>query len=247
MRNSWITIGSLAVFMTAAFAIDPGRLDAQSAGTIKGIVHYKNQGTTPGERWLKVTKNVDICGERVRDETLIVSSGNDGLRNAVVSVDSVAAQELKPSEISIDNDKCLFSPHVQTAQRGGVLLVKSNDDVLHNTHLFWQGKVDDKVIEKTVLNLSLPMKGSEKKSKRPLLREGLLSVKCDAHEWMSGYILVFDHPYAAVTDEQGAFEIKDVPAGTYKLKVWHEKLGEAEKEVTVRAGDTAEVNFIYTK
>lgn len=245
MRKKLIIICSLGLMV--ASTLGPGILQAQAGVTIKGVVQYRSQGPAPGERWLKVTTNVDICGKRVRDETLLVSAGNNGLKNAVISVEGAPAKKSQPSQISLDNKACVFSPHVQTSLRGGTLLVKTNDDVLHNTHIFWKGKVDGIPIEKSVLNLSLPMKGMKKKSRRPLLRNGLLRVKCDAHEWMSAYMLVFDHPYTAVTDGQGAFEMKNVPPGTYKLKVWHERLGEIEKEVTLREGVLAEVNFVYSK
>lgn len=242
MGNRYFPICSLALLL--AWGAAPAGAQEPAGVTVKGTVQYKNSGAAPGERWLKVTKNVDICGERVRDEALLVAPGGGGLTNAVVILEGAPAPPgAPPAVISIDNHGCRFSPHVQTALRGGELLVKSSDDVMHNTHVYLEAKIDGQPVERTVLNLSLPMKGSEKKSKRPLLRPGLLKVKCDAHEWMSGYILVLDHPYAAVTDEKGTFEIKNVPPGKYRVRIWHERLGEKEKEVTAAASGPAEVNF----
>lgn len=222
--------------LIAGLAFGPGPLMAQTGGTIKGVVQYK--GAAPGERWLQVTKNPDVCGNRVPDEALLASP-DGGLKNVVLSVEGVPESKAPPAEIAIDNKGCVFAPHVQTAIRGGNLLIKSTDAVLHNTHIY--------LGDKTILNVSLAMQGSSKKSDRALLRSGLLKITCDAHPWMSAYIYVFDHGYASITDGKGAFEIKDVPPGSYKLKAWHEGLGEAVKEVSVQAGKVAEVAFLYSK
>jgi hypothetical protein len=88
--------------------------------------------------------------------------------------------------------------------------------------------------------IGLPDKGStvEKKMRKP----GVMSVKCDSHPWMLGYVYLFPHPYAAVTNEKGEFSIGDIPAGSYKVKAWHEGFGEIELgKVTVDAGKTAMV------
>ena len=65
----------------------------------------------------------------------------------------------------------------------------------------------------------------------------MVEISCDAHEWMSAYIYVTDHPYAAITGADGSFSMTDVPAGTWSAKVWHENLGEKEAEVTVERGE----------
>jgi hypothetical protein len=65
----------------------------------------------------------------------------------------------------------------------------------------------------------------------------IVKVSCDAHPWMTGWIVVTDHPYVAVTDERGAFRLAGVPPGSYTLSLWHETLGEQRQEVTVRAGE----------
>ncbi len=71
----------------------------------------------------------------------------------------------------------------------------------------------------------------------------IMKVGCDVHDWMSAYIVVQAHPYYAVSDANGAFELREVPAGTYKLRTWHEGIGEMERSVTVTAGRTTDVTF----
>ncbi len=75
----------------------------------------------------------------------------------------------------------------------------------------------------------------------------MYSNKCDAgHTWMSAYIWVSKHPYYAVTDKSGKFEIADVPPGTYKLKAWHEALGTVEQTVTVAPKKEVSSDFSFT-
>ena len=52
-----------------------------------------------------------------------------------------------------------------------------------------------------------------------------IQYKCTIHGWMTGYVRIFDHPYYAVTDADGKFEIKDAPAGNYRIVYWHENVG----------------------
>ena len=81
--------------------------------------------------------------------------------------------------------------------------------------------------------------------KKPVKKTGLVDIKCDAHEWMQGYLYVTDHPYAVVTDANGAVSLSDGPAGEYTLKAWHEKLGFKSQKITVKAGDTAAQDLTY--
>ena len=60
-----------------------------------------------------------------------------------------------------------------------------------------------------------------------------MSVVCNIHPWMKAYFFVLDHPYFAVTDEKGRFEIQGLPAGEYTLSAWHEKFAEQEAKITV--------------
>ena len=73
----------------------------------------------------------------------------------------------------------------------------------------------------------------------------MIKVKCDVHGWMTGWILVTDSRFTAVTDEGGSFTLQDVPAGSHKLSVWHETLGEQTREITVSDGGSTEVSFEF--
>jgi len=70
-----------------------------------------------------------------------------------------------------------------------------------------------------------------------------VEVKCDVHGWMLGWLVATESPYVAVTDDSGNFKLTDVPAGTYTVEVWHEKLGKSTQKVTVKAKEDAKANF----
>ena len=82
-----------------------------------------------------------------------------------------------------------------------------------------------------------------KMSKRFFSNPGMVKITCDVHNWMVGYVAVSKHPYITVTGNSGKFEISDVPAGKYKIKVWHEKLGKKEQMVTVKTSGKTELSI----
>ena len=73
----------------------------------------------------------------------------------------------------------------------------------------------------------------------------MVHFKCDVHNWMNAYAGVLDHPYFAVTANGGAFELKDLPAGTYTIEAWHEKLGTQTQSVTLAAKETKTISFTF--
>jgi hypothetical protein len=75
--------------------------------------------------------------------------------------------------------------------------------------------------------------------------EIMIPVKCNIHSWMHAFIGVLDHPYFAVSGDDGSFEIKNLPPGTYTIGVWQEKLGTQEQQVTVGPLGKAEANFTF--
>ncbi|MFQ5842771.1 MAG: carboxypeptidase regulatory-like domain-containing protein, partial [Thermodesulfobacteriota bacterium] len=75
---------------------------------------------------------------------------------------------------------------------------------------------------------------------------GIVKVRCEVHPWMSAFVVVTEHPYHGVTDIFGEYEIRDVPPGTYRLKVWHEILGTREKQIDVKSGKVTRVDFVLS-
>jgi plastocyanin len=163
----------------------------------------------------------------------VVATAKGHVRYAVVSLDSAGFPgEPTAGQLRIENKKCAFAPHVQTGTVGSTLNAFNQDGVLHNVRLYL--KMGSK--RRSLLNLALPAKTGPVNASRATRRAGTIEVTCDAHTWMSAYVVLFDHPYHSVTDAQGSFAIENVPPGTYPLKVWHESLGELVTEVVVEAG-----------
>ncbi len=241
-RKSPPLLGAGWVLLVAGMLAVPGSVRAQggyqqavvsNGGKIIG--HVKYDGPIPEPYVIWVTKDKDALGEKVPDERLLIS--RDGkVQNVVVSLEEIAAGKAWPAtNHTLENRGGRFVPHVQVARRGAPLEVVNSDPVLHNTHGFQESR--------TVFNLALPNKGQ--RIKQTLRRAGIIEVMCDSHDWMNGWVVVLDHPYFAITGQDGTYEITDVPPGTYKLTAWHEKLGRQQQQVTVAAGKVAQVGFTF--
>jgi hypothetical protein len=137
--------------------------------------------------------------------------------------------------VVIDQEGCMYKPHVQAAMRGQQLQVKNSDGTLHNIHTY-EGAA-------TWFNQAQPPKAPP--VSKPLDRKSVVKVKCDVHPWMTAYIVLSDNPFFATTSDDGKFTLKDVPAGTYTLESWHERFGVKTQEVTVKANEAAKVSFTY--
>jgi hypothetical protein len=166
----------------------------------------------------------------------MIVSDNGGVKNAVLMIEKIEkGKKIPRKKSSLDNKDCLFNPHVQAMAKGNYLVIMNSDPILHNSHAYLNKT-------KTLFNLAMPFQGQ--KIKKKMRKPGIINVACDAgHTWMSAYVIVVAHPYFAVTDENGAFEIPDIPPGKYQLKAWHEKLGTQILEVMVAENGKIKVLF----
>ena len=202
-----------------------------NGGTISGFV--KIQGKIPKLPPLEVLKNKELC-KNVPNESLVVGPDR-GLRYAVVTLEGITRGKAVEREAvhEMDNLRCSFAPHVQVASIGQFLLIKNSDPILHTAHAYFQDGQPH-------FNVGLY---PGKVTRKPLVSAGIVKIVCEVHPWMVAYLHVTEHPYHAVTDLYGEYQISDVPAGTYRLKVWHESLGVQERQVEVKGGTTSRVDF----
>jgi plastocyanin len=181
------------------------------AGALAGRITFR--GDVPSLPAIEVSKDHEACGERMPSEALVVSPRTRGVKYAVVSLEGVPAPEAgQPGEATLENTRCRFAPHVLAVRVGAELAIVNGDPVLHNLRAWLDG-------QRAVFNVVQPTQGQV--THRTIKRAGVMRLTCDAHAHMSGYLVAFEHPYFAVTDEDGAFNIPNVPAGTYRLNVWH--------------------------
>lgn len=236
-RRSALAKLALGVAGTYALRLTGGRAVAGTGtnttrATVAGTVTYS--GKTPKRKAIKVTQDVAVCGKKaIFDESLVVGKGR-GLANAVVAIEGVDGASAAKRDVLLDQRECVFKPHVLAATRGSKLVVQNSDPILNTPHAY-MGR-------RTLFNVAQPFEGMKYAYK--LKKAGVIRLACDVHDWESAYVLVFDHPYFAVTGADGSFRITDLPAGTYTARVWHEKLGEKTAEVTVTSG-TAELTLQY--
>jgi hypothetical protein len=243
MRNVyWLVLFSAVVIF--ALGVDSGRVAAAAytavtvtnGGSISGTVMYA--GTASAPKAIQVNKDVEVCGkESHQDQSLVVGS-NKGIADVIVSITNIQqgkGPDALGTTFTLDQRVCIYRPHVQVVPVNAPLKILNNDGILHNIHTF--------SVKNPAFNKAQPK--FKKEMKETFKVPELISVKCDAHGWMSAFIKVVDHPYHAVTDASGKFTIKDVPPGTYTVELWQEKLGIQKQQVTVQAGATATLDLQY--
>ncbi|HET7007639.1 MAG TPA: carboxypeptidase regulatory-like domain-containing protein [Candidatus Binatia bacterium] len=205
--------------------------DVKDGGSISGTVKFK--GTAPAPKKLDVGKDKEVCAKTPKmDQSLIVEGGN--LVNAVVTLTDIKkGKKIELKKVKLDQNGCEYSPHVLAFPAGTTVEVLNPDGILHNVHSY--SKVN------TPFNMAQPKfkKTLDVKVDKPEAVE----VKCDVHGWMHGWLVATESPYVAVTDKSGSFKLDNVPAGSYTVELWHEKLGKSTQKVTVKAKEDAKVNF----
>ena len=217
-------------------------------GTFSGVITY--DGPMPElplivKRGDTKAKDAAVCAAHdVPDESLLVNSAaGHGVANVFVYLTKApkGTQSSVPDEpVVMDQKGCIFLPHAMLVRVGQTVLVKSDDAIPHNVHTLpvRNTGLNSLVAPNDRVGLELIYQRSE-----PIP----LQVKCDVHTWMRAYHLVLDHPFMAVTDSEGRFEIKDLPVGKQKFRIWHERAAYLERsyEVEIKAGETKEISLTF--
>jgi plastocyanin len=208
------------------------------AGDVTGKVSFDGKAPTPTRLRMDADK---VCAkahtEAVMGEEVVVNK-NGTLKNVLVYVkDGVAGKKFDPpsQKVIFDQNGCVYKPHVMGIMLGQELEVLNSDPTLHNVHSLSK--------QNSQFNQAMPMKGMKLSKKFDKVET--FKVKCEVHPWMGAYMGVFNHPFFAVTDDNGSFTLKGLPAGEYTVEAWHEKYGTQTARVKVDAAGKATADFKF--
>jgi len=246
MRNRNKLVWAVVAGLLAWALLATGRSERAAAqaslgsAAIKGSVKF--QGKVPALQPIQMTADPACAAKHktpVKPEVLVLGPDN-ALANVLVRVRSgLPAKSFTPpaSPAVFDQNGCVYKPHVLGIMAGQKLKVLNSDGLLHNVHAL--PKVNKE------FNLAMPatLKEKEHVFDKP---EDPFRIKCDVHPWMGAYIAVIEHPFFAVTGTDGTFTISGLPAGTYEIEAWHEKLGTKKESVTVKDGETKTISFAFS-
>lgn len=211
---------------------------ADSTSSIKGVVKF--EGTAPKPMRIDMSQD-PICSKAhatpaTTEEVVVGPAG--GLANVVVYVsDGLTSHDFQPPQqpAVLEQKGCQYKPHVLAMQASQKLDVVNSDETTHNIHPIPNNNREWNMTQPH----GMPLEQTFAREEVSIL------VKCNVHPWMKGYIAVFKHPYFAVSDKNGGFELKNLPPGTYTITAWQEKLGTKTQKVTVGAGEAKTADFAF--
>jgi len=235
LRVTFLLAASLVIAFTVRTALAAkydGTADPkEKGGTIVGKVIF--DGKVPAAKTHKIKHKDKACHTKpIPDESLVVAK-DGGVRWAVVYIYKIKSGKPFPKSYpALDQKGCRFTPHVALTPIKKPLKVLNSDGILHNVHVHARLNEESNAAMTTSNPIELTF-----------YRKEFIRVGCDVHPWMGSWIVAIKHPYYVITDPDGSFKLEGVPAGTYKLRVWHETLGKSEMKVTVAEGKEKRVDF----
>ena len=214
------------------------------SGSARIVGHVVYEGQVPNLEPLKMDAD-PACAEKhsepVKPDVLVLGEDGSSLGNVFVKVTSGLPEGEWPAPeepVVIDQQGCVYLPHVVGVMAGQPLQFKNSDGILHNVHALPEVNRE--------FNMAMPAErttAQETFSKA----EDMFRIKCDVHPWMNAWVSVTEHPFFDTTDPNGDFTITGLPAGTYEIQAWHEKLGTQTATVTVADGEEATADFTFSR
>jgi len=213
-------------------------------GSITGAVNFTGEAPAPKQISMDADAACAQSNANPQTEDVVIKDGK--LANVFVYIkDGKTAEgksiagftfEVPQTEVVLDQKGCRYIPHVLGLMAGQKLKVTNSDQTAHNVHPSPKSNKE--------------WNQSQAAGAPPIIQtftraEVVVPVKCNQHPWMKSNIGVLKHPLFAVSGENGAFEIKGVPPGTYTVATWHEKYGEKTQSVTVGAKEIKTQDFAF--
>lgn len=238
--------GRLLIFLTVATSVFcvSGPSFAEEPGSLTGRIIYKGRAPIPEE--LSLNKDIAVCSKtHPVDESLLVHREDGGLKNVVVWLEPEKGQSLpdvisslnrkRPDEVVMTNRNCRFDPHIVAMTTDQTLVLGNDDPIAHNTlaNLLYNSPFNEAIGTGSAVRKKL-----KRSERRPA------EVSCPIHSWMKGWIVVKDHPYVAISDEHGRFQIADLPPGEWTFQFWQEKAGYLSK-LELKSGTVEDRKGIY--
>lgn len=215
------------------------KVDAATAGSIGGLIKF--EGAAPAGVSFKLSKDCVTNARPNPQSDAVLVSADGGLQNAFVYVkaglDPSYTYDAPAGPVELDQKGCIYTPRVLGVRVGQAIDVVNSDATLHNVH-------------------AMPMVNQEFNKSQPVQNSHMLHTftapevmvrfMCNVHNWMASYVAVMEHPYFAVTDSAGHFEIKNLPPGTYTVEAWHEKFGRKTMQITVGDKQAQTMSLAFT-
>jgi hypothetical protein len=223
-------------------------------GTIKGRLVWGDDKIPEIKELVaagKAPQNSDVCAatKAIMSRDMVVDPKTKGVSYGVAfllkpkgdSTEQVKALLAKSPQVELDQKNCEFQPYVLVFHKDQKLVVKSSDPIGHNVRFTG--------FNNTGVNQMVTPNGQFTVTPN-LVADRPMQLRCDIHNWMTGYLVVLDHPFFATTGSDGSFEIKNVPSGAQNLIVWQGKVGYANPglgrgmPVSVKAGEVTDVGEV---
>jgi plastocyanin len=223
-------------------AVNPAAkpVDPSTASTVTGIVKF--EGTPPKTRTIDMAAAATCAKMHTTPATteIVVLGDNGTLQNTVVYLKgdfSAYSFARGTAPVKVDQNGCVFVPHVVGLMTGEPLQVINSDGATHNVNaISAHGQGWNESLEPG----SAPLQRSFAHS------EIAMPVKCNVHPWMKFYVAVLNHPYFQVVGKDGSFALRNVPPGSYTLVAWHEHYGVKEQPIVVKPNSDQNLAITFT-
>jgi len=209
----------------------------EPATSVEGVVIFSGKKTK--REPIQMTEESKVLYKTVPLQENVIVGKNGGLANVFVYVKEGLKKKTYtvPKEAAVLNqDKSMFRPRVMGVLAGQDVMMKNSDPMIHN--------VRSLSTKNRPFNIAQPAKTPDRK-KVFNTGENAIQIGCDFHPWMKAFIFVMEHPYFVVSDTNGQFKIKGLPAGDYTLSAWHETFGEKETMITVDPSGSSKISISF--
>ena len=218
-----------------------------NGATVTGRVQFSGELPEPTRFELRRYYDRVYCGalsdgSGYRLLRTVSVGAEQGLKDVVVTIEGVAkGKPFSLQETKLEANMCQFVPFVSVVRNERLLSVVNLDSVAHDLQFYER--------EREHIFIMFHRPALTKAGTSDIVRltgnRRSVTMQCGMHPYMQGHGLAVENPYYAVTEMEGTFAIKDLPAGTYRIKAWHPVLGEKEREITVADNGSASVGFTF--